>query len=671
MAPKSANPSSSRYYRPDIDGLRALAILFVVFFHTFPENIKGGFIGVDIFFVISGFLISGIIFNSLSKNTFSFFDFYARRIRRIFPALIFLFSVLLLVGYFFSFPSEFRTLTSEVKYGAIFWENMRLIQESGGYWDVQTELKPLMQLWTLGVEEQYYLFYPFICWLLWRLNHKHIPIALWLLFLISFGCCLVTIKDSPLFAFYSLPTRFWELCAGAILAWYVQPFSKGANFNVKLPNFFTIAGLVLIFVAFLFYSNQTPFPSNYTLVPVLGTCLVILGEKSWINSKLLSFKPIVFIGLISYTWYLWHWPLLAFSRIVNNGDLPQFHVRLILLLSGLLLALVSYYFIEKPIRKRKISPRLVVSLCAGMLVCFGLATFIRSNNGLPERINIEPSILSQFEDKIVSDQKEVRKRYGFKNGDWIFTAKKDPLPTIAVTGDSHARHLVYGLSEVTGKNVLMIGEPSLSPIKNFVHKRKRIDYNDPSKNIVNEQINILSSDKNTTTVILSGYWSNPLNPGARKSDYFFQDGSGDFEQDFQQNLEATIRELTKSGKKVIVLDETPNFYFEIYSCLKRPTLGISTNSECRESISTINERTKRWHKIFSLLKNKFSADKNVLFLDVREPFCNKENCYAKKGDDFYYYDKHHLTEKGSVALANYLKKQIETLSPEIYKTMFK
>lgn len=671
MALKSAIPTSSRYYRPDIDGLRSLAILFVVLFHTFPENVKGGFIGVDIFFVISGFLISGIIFNSLSKKTFSFFDFYARRIRRIFPALIFLFSVLLLVGYFFSFPSEFRTLTSEVKYGAIFWENMRLIQESGGYWDMQTEMKPLMQLWTLGVEEQYYLFYPFICWFLWRLNHRHIPSALWLLFLISFGFCLVSIQDSPLFAFYSLPTRFWELCTGAILAWYVQPFSKGANFNVRLPNLITIAGLVLIFFAFLFYSDETPFPSSYTLVPVLGTCLVILGEKSWFNSKVLSLKPIVFIGLVSYTWYLWHWPFLAFSRIVNNGNLPQLSIRLILLLLGFLLALISYYFIEKPIRITKISPRLVLSLCAGMLVCFGLATFIRSNKGLPKRINIEPSILSQLEDKLPYDQKEVRERYGFKNGEYILTAKKDPLPTIAVTGDSHARHLISGLSEVTGKNILMIGEPALPPVKNLVHKRKRIDYNDPSNNIVNELFNILSKDKNITTIILSGYWSNPLNPATRKSDYFFQNGSSDFEQDFQQNLEATIRELTKSRKKVIVLDETPNFYFNIHSCLKRPTLGISTNNECSESISTINERTKRWHEIYSHLKDKFSTDKNVLFLDVREPFCDKENCYAKKGDDFYYHDKHHLTEKGSIALANYLKNQIKTLSPELYKTMFK
>ena len=536
---------------------------------------------------------------------------------------------------------------------------------------MQTEMKPLMQLWTLGVEEQYYVFYPFICWVLWKLNHKHIPNALWLLFLISFVFCLISIRNSPLFAFYSLPTRFWELCAGGILAWYVQPFSKGTNFNVRLPNFFSIAGLVLIFIAFLFYSDQTPFPSSYTLVPVLGTCLVILGEKSWINSKVLSFKPIVFIGLVSYTWYLWHWPLLAFSRIVNNGDLPQFHVRLILLLSGLLLALISYYFIEKPVRKKKISPRLVVSLCAGMLVCFGLAAFIRSHKGLPERINIEQSILSQLEDKLPYDQKEVRKKYGFKNGEYILTAKKDQVPTIAVTGDSHARHLVYGLGEVTGKNVLMIGEPALSPVKDLVHKRKRIDYNDPSQNIVNHQVDILSKDKNITTVILSGYWSNPLNPATRKSDYFFHNGSGDFEQDFQTNLEATIKELTESGKKVIVLDETPNFYFDIYSCLKRPTLGISTNSECSESVSTINERTKKWHKIFSHLKDKFSSDKNVLFLDVREPFCDKENCYAKNGNDFYYLDKHHLTEKGSVVLANYLKKQIETLSPEIYNIMFK
>ena len=221
-------PIKPSHYRPDIDGLRAIAIVSVVIFHTFPTQLPGGFVGVDVFFVISGYLISTIIFRSLEKESFSFLDFYARRIRRIFPALAFLLLGVILLGSLFLTPEEFKNLGKQTIYGSAFGENIFLIRHSGGYWDTATEMKPLMHLWTLAVEEQYYIFYPLLCWILWKVKKRVLPV-LCVLWLVSFGFDLYQSQTSSIVAFFSLHTRFWELCTGCILAALVNPSisSKG------------------------------------------------------------------------------------------------------------------------------------------------------------------------------------------------------------------------------------------------------------------------------------------------------------------------------------------------------------------------------------------------------------------------------------------------------------
>lgn len=215
-------PPQPQHYRPDIDGLRAIAIISVVLFHTFPEYLPGGFVGVDVFFVISGYLISTIIFRALEKNSFSFFDFYARRIRRIFPALCFLLLGVTFLGALVLTPGEFKNLGIQAIFGSAFGENIFLIFNSDGYWDIATEMKPLMHLWTLAVEEQYYIIYPFLCWILWRLKKEVLP-TLCILWFISFSFDIYQSQTSPIVAFFSLHTRFWELCSGCILATLLNP----------------------------------------------------------------------------------------------------------------------------------------------------------------------------------------------------------------------------------------------------------------------------------------------------------------------------------------------------------------------------------------------------------------------------------------------------------------
>ena len=219
----SVNPQSfSRpKYRPDVDGMRALAILSVLFFHAFPNSLPGGFVGVDIFFVISGYLISSIIFRGLTLGTFSFFDFYARRVRRIFPAVTVVLFGSFVLGYIFLTPSSLEDLVEESPYAAFFLENWRLYVTTGGYWETATELKPFMHFWSLGVEEQYYIFYPLICFLLWKVSAKRFLLSLLLMLGVSLILCLYDTYNNPVRAFYSLHSRFWELLIGGVLA-YVE-----------------------------------------------------------------------------------------------------------------------------------------------------------------------------------------------------------------------------------------------------------------------------------------------------------------------------------------------------------------------------------------------------------------------------------------------------------------
>ena len=220
---KLINPRSfSRpKYRSDVDGMRALAILSVLIFHAYPSSLPGGFVGVDIFFVISGYLISSIIFRGLTLGTFSFFDFYARRVRRIFPAVTVVILGSFLLGFFFLTPFNLEELIEESPYAAFFLENWRLYVTTGGYWETATELKPFMHFWSLGVEEQYYIFYPLICFLLWKVSAKRFLASLLFMLVVSFGLCLYDTANEPVRAFYSLHTRFWELLIGGVLA-YVE-----------------------------------------------------------------------------------------------------------------------------------------------------------------------------------------------------------------------------------------------------------------------------------------------------------------------------------------------------------------------------------------------------------------------------------------------------------------
>lgn len=317
-------------YRADIDGLRAIAVLPVVAFHAFPSRMPGGFIGVDIFFVISGFLISTIIFENLRNGTFSFSEFYARRISRIFPTLILVMLTSGVIGWFVMLPDEFVQLNKHMAGGASFASNFVLWNESG-YFDGSAETKPLLHLWSLGIEEQFYILWPAILWLAWKKKFNLLFVTL-IMAVGSFAANLVQIKVDPIATFYSPKTRFWELLCGSILAWTMlrkNDTGKAQPAEDSMAEIFfqrahpslspSVIGAALLAFGFIAIHDGPSFPGFWAIVPVSGAMLMIAaGPHALLNKMLLAHKALVWVGKISFPLYLWHWPLLAMARTVEG-----------------------------------------------------------------------------------------------------------------------------------------------------------------------------------------------------------------------------------------------------------------------------------------------------------------------------------------------------------------
>lgn len=395
-------------YRPDIDGLRAIAVLSVVGFHAFPSWIKGGFIGVDVFFVISGFLISGIIYENLDKGEFTFREFYARRIRRIFPALIVVMTACFAFGWFSLLTDEYKQLGKHIAGGASFISNFLLWQESG-YFDNSAETKPLLHLWSLGVEEQFYIIWPFLLWLTWKrkLNFFAVTLAI---ALGSFYLNIRGIKQDPVATFYSPLTRFWELMCGGLLAW-VTIYKKTSFSSIKqkvdrialttiygnkevakgkaLANLSAFTGLALLASGFEIITADFSFPGLWALVPVSAAVLIIsAGPAAWINRLILSNKLVVWFGLISYPLYLWHWPLLSFARILESG-LPSRNVRIAAVVTSIALAWLTMKWIEKPFRSGNQRTGLKVAALCSLMFVIGVSGIVVNNIGLSQARSLE------------------------------------------------------------------------------------------------------------------------------------------------------------------------------------------------------------------------------------------------------------------------------------------
>ncbi len=365
-------------YRPDIDGLRAIAVGSVLTYHAFPSLLPGGFIGVDIFFVISGFLITTIILQSLAAGDFSYRDFYARRIRRIFPALILVLAATLAFGWYVLLSGEFAQLGKQITGGAAFFANFVFLGEAS-YFDATAETKPLLHLWSLGIEEQFYIFWPLLLGLVWRRRWPILRVTL-AVATISFLVNVLTVQPHRAAAFYSPLSWAWELMAGGLLAgmrW--QAAASPATSRPALKHVQSIVGVGLIVLGLFVTRSTQAFPGWWALLPVLGAVSCIAaGPNGVLNRYLLSNRVMVWVGLISYPLYLWHWPLLSYARIVEGGE-PSLRVRVMLVVAAIVLAWATYRFVERFVKVhlsqgllRGLAGSGAVMALAGVLIFFGM-----------------------------------------------------------------------------------------------------------------------------------------------------------------------------------------------------------------------------------------------------------------------------------------------------------
>jgi len=381
-------------YRADIDGLRAIAVLSVVGFHAFPDWIFGGFIGVDIFFVISGFLISGIIFGNLENNSFSYVEFYVRRIKRIFPALILVLVLSFAFGWYVLLPDEFQQLAKHEAAGSGFISNFILWFESG-YFDNSANTKPLLHLWSLAIEEQFYIMWPLLLGLVWKHKWNFLTLTVSIA-IISFVLNIYTINNNPIAAFYSPLSRFWELMIGGILAYLT--LHKPQHLPQR-PNWQSAIGLILIATGLLLINKERAFPGYWALIPGAGSFLIIsAGSGAWLNRNILGNRLLVWVGLISYPLYLWHWPLLVFSKIVAGRNLHMLERAAIIAVS-IGIAYLTYRLVENPIRKKTTSnkPTAVLLVVVACILAVSLFAFIKNAQPRHKNASITKLLVAAYD----------------------------------------------------------------------------------------------------------------------------------------------------------------------------------------------------------------------------------------------------------------------------------
>ena len=569
-------------YRPDIDGLRAVAVLLVVGFHAFPV-LRGGFIGVDIFFVISGYLISGIIFGGLEKQRFSFAEFYARRIKRIFPALILVLVASYAVGWFTLLADEYQRLSLHITGGAGFAANVTLWNETDYFNDPMTN--PLTHLWSLGVEEQFYLLWPTLLWILWK-RRMSFPLIALLVGFASFAFNIAAVGGQAA-TFYLPASRFWELLLGSTLAYFNlrgssrlvarikqcngEAQTKTASMNIG--NMASAAGILLIGIGVKVISSDKHFPGWWALLPTAGTYLIVFaGPQAWLNRNVLANRVLVWIGLISYPLYLWHWPLLSAARILE-GRMPTLKTRLILVFLSIVLAALTYLLVEKPIRFGGYVWAKVTVLCTAMALigCLGYITY--RMNGLEFRgINLlfkaNVHQLTWFKPdepclQLVGVEEEYRNRQS------VFCSLPsgpDPIQ-IAIFGDSTANALYPGFQKVFAEKhigVINVGNGTCPPFRGLDGV---FDWNRDCQEINNKFYHFLLRDPHIKMIIMGVAAWDVRN---MRFDGLPDDASLDLRFSALSNLMARdVTALEQAGKKVVVTYDSPLFNINPRRCVRR------------------------------------------------------------------------------------------------------
>jgi len=629
-------------YRPEIDGLRAIAVIPVILFHAGFGTFSGGYVGVDIFFVISGYLITTILINDLEASRFSVARFYERRARRILPALLFVMLACLPLAWAFMLPSQLEEFGRNIMAVALFVSNIALWLNTD-YFASATELNPLLHTWSLAVEEQFYIFFPPLLWALWKVGRKWPFAGVMVLSMASFGLAEWGCRNAPDANFYLLPFRAWELGAGSICAFVLKRQSVEPN------DLLSLGGLFLIAYSVVCYSSETPFPSAWALAPVGGTMLIILfSTSSSLIARALSLKPLVAIGLISYSAYLWHQPLFAFARMARIDE-PSRTIMLLLAVFSLFLAYMTWRFVENPFRSHnRQKPRLlhtraaVFSASAGMLASFiAIGAIAYTTDGLPQR-----STRSGVSYQDLDLGRRLSPNYGMSSACRSLKSAKEcqsgPDPHILLWGDSFAMHLGQALLHSPGSPpFVQMTRSACGPFMGIsIVGEGRFDAKFAERCIEFNDRVVKYIRRHDIDLVIA---SSAMRPAVRQ--LYTRDGSvlprGSTDA-VLSSMRATAELVNSAGSRIVWVSPPPSTGEDLSKCATQAIMrGALRDGDCRISV----EGHLRENASSISLLQAVQDTMPVVFLD--EFLCDKHYCKTIIDGNIMYRDDGHLTIEGS------------------------
>lgn len=664
-------------YRREIDGLRAVAVLPVILFHAGFKIFSGGFVGVDVFFVISGYLITSILSAELSQDNFSIIRFYERRARRILPALFFVMLACLPFAYLWMLQSQLNDFAKSIVAVVSFSSNI-LFWRSDGYFAAAAELKPLLHTWSLAVEEQYYLIFPVFLLLIWRFGRNRVFLVVLIITIVSFLLSEWGWRYMPTANFYLAPSRAWELLVGSLCAFLTVGWSpKSNNFlstsgqtyltagqSHQLKNILSASGLALIIFAILSYDKSTPFPSAYALAPVIGTALIILfaEQGTWVSS-MLSTKPFVGLGLISYSAYLWHQPLFSFARLRSFPE-PSNSLMLGLSLVTLVLAWATWRFVEQPFRKGSnsifVKQRIFFTAsCAVAALFLAISLVVNYKDGFPQRFNISDAVLSDMSVRELQapcsdfDHLQVASAV-----DWFCVEGETNhySATVAVVGDSHAISYFGPLNAWGKKNGVRVLLNSVSGCPPLIDTYvRRFDSRRDDCAARNAQVFSRNALADVDLLILIGRWTyygfGDVNGEVKYVglNYYVEANKESSYNTFKLQFSKTLNVLASMGVPVVIVHQPPVQINNAISVLQQAAI---TNSSLDDLSSRGSLSISKHLASYGNLQREMDAiidnveHSEFYKIDVASIVCDPLCQMSRKGR-MVYLDDNHLSNFGA------------------------
>lgn len=625
-------------YRAEVDGLRAIAVMSVIFFHAGFDAFEGGFAGVDVFFVISGYLITSIIISEIEKKKFSLSNFYERRARRIFPALYCVIFLSLPIALMW-LPQENILDFSKSTLSVITFLSNYYFLSGTGYFATASELKPLLHTWSLAVEEQFYIIFPVSLMLIWSLGLRWVSFILFITLFASFGLAYWGAQNWPVAAFFILPTRIWELLTGSLIAIYLYKKNAGKYKSFKYQNSLSIIGFLMIFYSVFFIDENSNIPGPPALVSVLGTALIIVyANQNTLVHYLLSRRVLVGIGLISYSAYLWHQPLMVFVRHRHLTE-PSVWLMLFLCLATLAAGYVSWRFIEKPFRNNQSVSRnrffTIFALSSILVMCFGLSSIL--NNGFPSRFQ---NINTQELDTLFAANHGLSISCSGTYTEADECSFGDGPAELLLWGDSYAMHLAQALK--TGDQKINFRQHTLSSCRPIFGISVRTKTEKWQRRCLNQNRKVLDWVKQNPSVKFAILGS-PFTFGNKIVDTNMQE-TGSERENLIPHFKETVNTLLENGVKPIFVAPPPQTHFDIGSCVKKAILYDVSSKDCSFQKAEVLPVVLAAYSLLEQVK-KFAP-----VLELEPYICSQGTCHAVLENHSIYRDSGHLSKQGSAYL---------------------